>query len=454
MDSSLEVIEVTRVTPSDSFETVTLPLTFFDLLWFKIHPVERVIFYTLAEVTRPFFDSVIVPKLKSSLSLSLSHYLPLAGKLVWDSSDQKPTIVYAPNDAVLFTVAETNADFSCLSGDEPFSSTELHPLVPELRVSEESASAMSLVTLFPTQGFCIGITAHHGVSDGKTTSMFLKSWAHLCKQANHSLPEDLIPSYDRTVINSPSEIETFIISAFNSFTKTFAGGKEPANLKSLKLFPSPEIDHDVVRFTFKLTREDIQTLRERLKRESSDSKQQLRLSTFVITFSYAFACLIRARGGDPDRFVGYRFAVDYKSLAVAPLNYFGNCVSAAVRIPLTAAKFLGEEGFLAAVRFVSDSVEKLDENVAWKKIPEHFKMYSSTPVESQVLSVAGSTRFGVYGLDFGWGIPERVVIVSIDQGTISLAESRDGSEGVEIGFSLKKQEMDVLIRLLQDKLEN
>lgn len=88
----------------------------------------------------------------------------------------------------------------------------------------------------------------------------------------------------------------------------------------------------------------------------------------------------------------------------ASLNYFGNSVSAVVRIPLTAAAFLGEEGFLAAARFVSGSIEELDENVAWK-IPEHFKVYSSTPVGSQVLSVAGSTRFGVYGLDYGWGRP-------------------------------------------------
>lgn len=46
------------------------------------------------------------------------------------------------------------------------------------------------------------------------------------------------------------------------------------------------------------------------------------------------------------------------------------------------------------------------------------------------------------------------MLVSINQGEVSFAESRDGSEGVEIGFSLKKQEMDVLTGFLQDKLEN
>uniref|UniRef100_A0A1J3HDM3 Phenolic glucoside malonyltransferase 1 n=2 Tax=Noccaea caerulescens TaxID=107243 RepID=A0A1J3HDM3_NOCCA len=236
----------------------------------------------------------------------------------------------------------------------------------------------------------------------------------------------------------------------------FAGGKEPDNPKTLKHLITPKISPDNFRFTFELSRENIQKLRERLKRDqsSSDSKQ-LRLSTFVITFSYAFTCLVRSRGGDPKRPVEFRFAVDCRSLLVdppVPSSYFGNCVSAVVSGPLTATTFMAEDGFLAAARFVSDSVEELDETVAWK-LPKVLKD-SASPFGSKLLTVAGSTRFGVYGLDFGWGRPEKVEIVSIDQGSISMAESRDGSGGVEIGFSLKKYEIDVLIDLLRDGLKD
>ncbi|KAF8098424.1 hypothetical protein N665_0267s0009 [Sinapis alba] len=463
MVSALNVINVSRVTPSDSPESFTLSLTFFDLLWYKLHPVQRVIFYRLTDATRPFFDSVIVPNLKSSLSSSLSHYLPLAGKLVWDSLDEKPTLVYSPNDAVTFTVAESNAEFSLLTGNKPFPTSELYPLVPELQVSDESASAVSFqVTLFPNQGFCIGLTAHHAVLDGKTTTMFLKFWANTCKRqqeqtVNASLPQDLIPIYDRTVIKASGDIETKIMNQWNSFLKMVSGGKEPDNPKSLKILPSQEITPDVVRFTLDLTREDIQTLRERLKRESSasSSPKELRLSTFVVTYSYVLTCLIRARGGDPNRPVGYGFAVDCRSLLDPPVpsNYFGNCVSASFRMPLTAEMLMGEEGFLSAARMVSDSVEELDETVAFK-IPEMLAAFATLPPGSQVLSVAGSTRFGVYALDFGWGKPEKVVIVSIDQGeAISMAEGRDGNGGVEIGFSLKKHEMETLIDLLHQGLK-
>ncbi|KAF3579845.1 hypothetical protein DY000_02033953 [Brassica cretica] len=432
MNSSLNVIDVSRVTPSASSESLTLPLTYFDIFWYKFHPVERVIFYQLTDATRPFFDSVIVPNLKSSLSSSLSHYLPLAGNL-------------------------SNADVSRLTGNKPFPTAELHPLVPELQVTDDSASAVSFqVTLFPNQRFCIGVTAHHAVLDGKTATMFLKLWADTCKRqqdqtANASPPQDLLPIYDRTVIKNPNNIEAKILNEWYSLLKMFSGGKEPDNPKSLKLIPSPEISPDVVRFTLDLTREDIQTLRERLKRESSasPSPKELRLSTFVVTYSYALTCLIRARGGEPSRPIGYGFAVDCRGLS----SYFGNCVSATFKMPLTAETFMGEEGFLAAASSVSDSVEELDETVALK-LPDILASFPILPPGSQLVSVAGSTRFGVYGLDFGWGRPERVLVVSIDQGeAISMAEGRDGNGVVEIGFSLKKHEMAALIDLLNDGLE-
>ncbi|KAG7543843.1 Transferase [Arabidopsis thaliana x Arabidopsis arenosa] len=455
MVSSLNIIDVARVTPSnsDSTESLTLPLTFFDLLWFKIHAVERVIFYRLNVATRSFFDSVIVPNLKTSLSSSLSHYLPLAGKLIWKPFEPKPSIVYTPNDAVSFTVAESNAHFSRLIGKEPFSSTELHPLVPELQNSDDSASVMSFqVTLFPNQGFCIGVTAHHAVLDGKTTTTFLKSWAHLCKHQDSSLPEDLIPFYDRTVIKNPPNSDIKLLNSWHSLAKMFSGGKEPQNPKSLKFPPSPVIDPDVLRYTLELTREDIQMLRERLKR---DSPKELRLSTFVITFSYVLTCLIRARGGDPNRLTGFGFVADSRKLVNPPIpsSYFGNCATGTFKVPLRAETFMAKEGFLASTRLVSDSVEEMDESVVWK-IPDFVAFWTQLPLGTQIVSVAGSTKFGVYGLDFEWGRPEKVVIVSINQGeAISLAESRYGNGGVEIGFSLKKQEMDVLIDLLHNGLK-
>ncbi|XP_064957850.1 phenolic glucoside malonyltransferase 1-like [Musa acuminata AAA Group] len=58
----------------------TLPLTFFDIAWENAGAVERVFFYHISHSTSDFFDSIL-PDLKSSLSLALQQFYPLAGKI-------------------------------------------------------------------------------------------------------------------------------------------------------------------------------------------------------------------------------------------------------------------------------------------------------------------------------------------------------------------------------------
>ncbi|MBA0802154.1 hypothetical protein Gohar_012479, partial [Gossypium harknessii] len=112
---------------------------------------------------------------KQSLSLTLRHYLPLAGSLKWPSDAPRPFILYAPDDGVSVIVAESDADFHRLSSNGIYEAVELHPLIPHLRSSDDSASILAIqITFFPSQGFSIGITAHHTVLEGKTTSMFME----------------------------------------------------------------------------------------------------------------------------------------------------------------------------------------------------------------------------------------------------------------------------------------
>ncbi|KAL5741410.1 hypothetical protein ACOSP7_028142 [Xanthoceras sorbifolium] len=56
----------------------TLPLTYFDTFWLKFPPVERLFFYQLTDITHHLFDSVILPSLTRSLSLSLSSTTSLS----------------------------------------------------------------------------------------------------------------------------------------------------------------------------------------------------------------------------------------------------------------------------------------------------------------------------------------------------------------------------------------
>ncbi|CAH2044918.1 unnamed protein product [Thlaspi arvense] len=136
---AVKVIKNYRVSPAidsyhDSVDPLVLPLTFFDLQWVRSHPTDQVFFYKLSESSREFFHSVILPKLDLSLSLVLRHYLPFAGSLKWDPQDPKPRIFVFGHDTVSLTVAESDAEFSLISGKglRPQSELRVLDLTPTL----------------------------------------------------------------------------------------------------------------------------------------------------------------------------------------------------------------------------------------------------------------------------------------------------------------------------------
>ncbi|KAK8612724.1 hypothetical protein V6N13_092835 [Hibiscus sabdariffa] len=460
----MKILESTRVTPSPNSPIASaqfsLPLTFSDVFWFKFPPVERLFFYRLNDLTLSRFNSEILPKLQQSLSLTLLHFLPLAGNLKWPSNSPKPIISYTSSDGVPLTVAQSDADFDLLSGNGVYEAVELHPLTPVLITSDDSASTIALqITLFPNTGFCVGIAAHHAVLDGKTTTMFIKSWAYICKQGNpenSSLPPELTPVLDRSVLRDPGGVDMLYLKTwFDSM-----GSVSDTDKKSLKILPSKGEAASLVRATVEITREDLKKLRERVLSKLPDTGKDLHLSTFVLTYAYIATCIVRSRGGNGDRDVAIGFTIDCRPLLNprVPENYFGNCNT--ITGEFTKARdFLDGNGFLFGVQKVSDLVKQVKEKGVLEGIETKLSLllnpgggYAAKSL--QVITVAGSPGFGVYSSDFGWGKPVKVVIVSVDKNeAVSLAESRDGTRGVEIGLALKKHEMEKFSSLFLAEVE-
>ncbi|CAA7051839.1 unnamed protein product [Microthlaspi erraticum] len=455
---SLKVTKISRVKPAtnssqDSVDSLVLPLTFFDLRWLRLHPTERVLFYELhADSSRESFHSVVLPKLERSLSVVLCHYLPLVGRLTWDPQDPKPCIVVSPNDFVSLTVAESDADFSRVSGKGILPQTEVRSLVPELPFSCDSPSVLALqVTLFPNQGLSIGIAAHHSGMDGKTMARFIKSWAHVCKHGTIALPVDLTPLFDRTIINVSESLEAKILE----FSLHFLGEKD--SLRSLKPPPTVKPSLDLVRVTLELTRKNIEKLRERAKSESTRSQLELQLSTFVLAYAYLWSCLVKTRGGDVDRPVRVVYLADFRNRLDPPVpeNYFGNCVFMIGCFGHKAKTFLGKDGFVNMVEILSDSVKGIGSQDIEALCESYVERTKSVKPGTQSGFIVGSNWFGLYGSDFGWGKPANSATVSIDgMEAFAMSERKDELGGVEVGLCLKKREMDVFVSLFQNGLEN
>ncbi|ESR49680.1 hypothetical protein CICLE_v10031484mg [Citrus x clementina] len=450
----VKIREVTRVTPffdstastnDNPLPSTALALTYFDTKWFKFPPVQRLFFYRnqTSDTDSIRFNSEILPQLKHSLSLALLHYLPLAGHIMWPELEPKPAVYYFPDqkcDGVSFVVAESSdADFDRVSGDGIREAAEYHPLVPQFSITEDKAEVIAIqITLFPNQGFSIGVSAHHAVLDGKSTTLFIKSWAYLCKQLKLQqqqqqqeqtyLPPELTPCFDRTVVKDPDGIDLIYLKHWMSGSSS--------NRRSLNVMPvKPENYYsNLVRMTFELNREDINKLRDKVNEVlySTQGGAQY-LSSFVITCAHVFVWLVKARDVEANTTVRFVITTDSK-----------------------ASGFMQENGFAFVAHKLSDLIKGIKRGAVLGSEDEFLNgMAKMREAQQLKISVAGSNRFDVYGSDFGWGRPEKVEVVSIDTtGAISLAETRDGCGGFEIGVVLEKQQMEVFASLFVDALKD
>ncbi|XP_058739297.1 malonyl-CoA:anthocyanidin 5-O-glucoside-6''-O-malonyltransferase-like [Vicia villosa] len=466
--NNIKIHEHIKVVPpsSSTQTTTTTPLTFFDIIWLRFHPAERIYFYTLHDPhSHPsFFFQEIVPNLKSSLSLTLQHFLPLAGKIVWPSDSSKPFIQFDPSDddiGVSLHIVESDADFNHVIGNSPHEASLSRSFIPHLESSDSFfASIISLqITFFPNCGFSIGITAHHGVFDGKSLSMFIKAWAYLCNKIIGLETPTLLPELE-PLFNTDIIIGTNENNLIKILSKIFPS--EKGNERSLKIFPYEPKLEDSLRATFKLTRADLDKIKQDVLSKweifnPNESKPQT-LSSFTLTCAHSLVCIaksIHEVEQEKEKFA-FAFAIDCRARLETPLpnNYFGNCVLASF-INTQPIDFINEDGVFVVAKCIYEKIKMINKKGIFEEsIFDLFDKYRTLNNEGyETFGVAGSNKLGAYKNNFGYGRPEKVELVSIDKDlSIGFGDSGDGDGEVEIGLVLNKHVMNTFSTLFLEGL--
>ncbi|XP_027060928.2 phenolic glucoside malonyltransferase 1-like [Coffea arabica] len=346
-ENSVTVLKHSLVPPPSSAvaTAMSLPLTFLDMLWLHFPPVERLVLYEVPQLSRAHFIEHIIPNLEHSLSLTLQPFFPLAGNLIVPSNSNSgtPEILYKNGSSLALIIAEcTTTDFNYLTANHARNCCDFHPLIPELKLSNQDDSGSTArttpvlalqVTLFPDCGMSIGISNHHTVGDAGSIFRFMKTWAALCSKCLEdnidrddvaaTLASDSPPCYDRTMIKDTKGLNSIFRDQGVVFLKFFQ------NESSTDTTTKPTTKTEKVRRSFVISRNNI----EKLKNLARQKRPQLvHLSSFTVICAHVWTCLVKCRGPSGEQVdkgeVEYFYCLaDCRGRMDPPLpsNYFGNC---------------------------------------------------------------------------------------------------------------------------------
>ncbi|KAJ3678612.1 hypothetical protein LUZ60_002415 [Juncus effusus] len=423
---SLRIIETSSIgLPASTPIITSIPLTHYDIPWSVTCPVERLFFYNFPHPTSYFLSSVL-SSLKSSLSLTLAKFYPLAG-VIRPTSDIKYEIYCTENDSVDLTVAESSDDFQHLSSQNARLVSRLEPVVPCLKGSNKSKKLFAVqVTIFPDRGLVIGIAVRHDACDGTSSMQFVQSWAAMCRSG--VFDSSLNPVIDRALASDPTDLYSLL---YNLASKMINSSKEN----------QAPMDPNMVQASFTLTRDHIGRLKNVILCKAEEKNTSFHCSTLVIAFAYAWISHVKARGVSTNNKHNLLFPADFRVRLQPPLppTYFGNCVKPCI-VEMDSDDLISQNRLFMAAEALGKCIEGLSSG---EKFREDWIRVFELLANPCSLTVAGSPKFRVYEVDFGWGRPARVDILSVSKtGALAMAESREERGGVEIGLALPQRVMD------------
>uniref|UniRef100_J3LCW9 Uncharacterized protein n=1 Tax=Oryza brachyantha TaxID=4533 RepID=J3LCW9_ORYBR len=133
-------------------------------------------------------------------------------------------------------------------------------------------------------------------------------------------------------------------------------------------------------------------------------------------------------------------------------RYFGNCLGPCrASMPKNGAAIdTVTDGGLRAWCAVGPALDQ-----AVRREPGYWERWPERIIEAcrdgAPFTVAGSPRFRVYGVDFGFGRPAKVEVVSVAKtGAMSVAGGRGCAGGIEVGIALPPDAMDSFRRCLDN----
>ncbi|XP_047976906.1 stemmadenine O-acetyltransferase-like [Salvia hispanica] len=370
--------------------------------------------------------SQITPQLQQSLSTTLSHFYPLAGRL-------KDSLSVDCNDeGIAFVVAKFAYSLSTFLRNPDAAASRCHIPTPLTWAEPGPGSpvAMAQLSHFACGGVAVGVLILHKVADGVAIGSFVKSWARATIAGLAPVPVAALapPDYAAQLLFPHNESMRREEHLFSAMKRYFGFGKTTMR-----------------RYVFDA--ESISRLRARL------SEQGTSRPTRVETVSaFLWKCFMTASaGGGGVSLVTHGVNMRRKSEPPLSENSFGNHVWL---VPASSENGEADRDLKALFSKVREAIVKVDvEFVERMKGDVGFAGYctnledslSAFPEKADYLAISSWCNFGIYDVDFGWGRP--VWVTKCDGGSdvewpfinvLWLIDTREG-DGVEAWLTLEQR---------------
>ncbi|KAL4386247.1 hypothetical protein GQ457_09G008570 [Hibiscus cannabinus] len=342
--------------------------------------------------------------IKDALRKVLSHYYPLAGRLVISSEGK--LIVDCTGEGALFVEAEANCkmeEIGDITKPDPKTLRKLVYDIPGAQSILEMPLLVAQVTKFQCGGFVLGLCMNHCMFDGIGAMEFVNSWGETAR----GLPLTIPPFSDRGILKarSPPKIEHL----HREFAEIEDKSSTDDLYKDEMLYRS---------FCF-----EPETL-EKLKKEAMKNGVLEKCTTFEALAAFVWRARTKALNMLPNQQTKLLFAVDGRPKFNPPLpkGYFGNGI--VLTNSICEAGELLEKPFSQAVGLIQDAIKMVTDDYMRSAI-DYFEATRARPSLSSTLLITTWSRLSFHTTDFGWGepvlsgpvaLPEKEVILFLSHG--------------------------------------
>ncbi|XP_028770496.1 BAHD acyltransferase DCR isoform X1 [Neltuma alba] len=444
--SSTTTVSKCTVYPSQPSSLESLKLSVSDLPMLSCHYIQKGILLP----PPPFSFPDLLLSLKRSLSITLSFFPPLAGRLFTDSDGY---VHIQCNDAgveFIHASAKHLATHSILYSptltDVPGCFKEFFAYSKTISYTGHTLPLVAVQVTELADAVFIGCTVNHAIVDGSSLWHFFNTFAEICRGAKISE----FPEFTRdTVFNSSAVLKVPAGGPKVTFDdeqplreRVFHFSREA--IQKLKLTANQYGGNgvtDSTEFVEKKANGEITPVT-----ANGTAHKTEEISSFQSLSAQLWRSVTRARKLDPRKMSTFRMAVNCRRRLEPKMDayYFGNAIQS---IPTVAevGEILSRDLRWCADLLHKNVVAHDDAKVRrgiedWEKSPRLFPLGN---FDGASITMGSSPRFPMYDNDFGWGRPLAIRSGKANKfdGKISAFPGREGNGSVDLEVVLAPETM-------------